>query len=254
MTGFTELTLQTLLLISGIVLFAGLVHGTLGLGFPMVATPLLALQTDVLSAILIVLLPTLTVNLITIFSSGSGWNSLRRYWPLAIYGGVGSVLGTKLLLLTDPAPYKILLAVAILFYLNVNRIGIRMRWVPERPALAFAIFGLSGGFLAGTVNVMVPALIVFALEAGLSPTVSVQVFNLCFLVGKLSQALILGRTGVLTGEVLLATLPIAGIAAAALCAGMLIRKKIAADTYRGWMRKVLFAVSLVLIAQYAGVI
>ena len=60
---FTETTPQVMLLIFCTVFFAGLVHGTLGLGFPMVATPLLVLQTDVLSAILIVLLPTLTVNL-----------------------------------------------------------------------------------------------------------------------------------------------------------------------------------------------
>ena len=249
--GFAELAPQDILLITSIVVFAGLVHGTLGLGFPMVATPLLALQTDVLSAILIVLLPTVTVNLLTIFSSERFINSVRRHWPLAVYGSVGSVAGTKLLLLTDPAPYKVLLAAAILLYLNVNRIGIRMRWVSKRPELASAVFGLSGGFLAGTVNVMVPALIVFALEARLTPMVSIQVFNFCFLAGKISQAFILGQSGTLTGEVLLATIPIAVITAIALWGGMFIRKKIVADTYRRWMRKVLFFIALILIVQYA---
>ena len=188
MPGFEDLTPQTLALILGIVFFAGLVHGTLGPGFPMIATPLLAALTDVLSVILIVLAPTLTVNLVTLFSSGSWWNCLRRFWPLALFGSVGSLAGTELLLLTDPAPYKLLLAFTILLYLNIHHLGLRMRWVSERLGLAYAVFGLSGGFLAGTVNVMVPALIIFALEAGLGPVVSVQVFNLCFLVGKLSQA------------------------------------------------------------------
>ena len=67
MPGFEELRPQTLVIILSIVLFAGLVHGTLGLGFPMIATPLLAILTDVLSATLNVLVPTLAVNLITIF-------------------------------------------------------------------------------------------------------------------------------------------------------------------------------------------
>jgi len=47
----------------GVMLFAGLVHGTLGLGFPMVATPILATMMDVRSAILVTLLPTMAVNI-----------------------------------------------------------------------------------------------------------------------------------------------------------------------------------------------
>ena len=42
----------------GVVLaVAGFVHGALGLGFPIVATPLIALATDMRTAIIIVLLP-----------------------------------------------------------------------------------------------------------------------------------------------------------------------------------------------------
>jgi hypothetical protein len=40
-----------------------------------------------------------------------------------------------------------------------------------------------------------------------------------------TQAFILARSGVLTGEALLSPLPITGITAAALFAGMFIRKK-----------------------------
>jgi uncharacterized membrane protein YfcA len=250
MPGFDDINTAVVLILAGIVLFAGLVHGTLGLGFPMVATPLVAMLTDVLSAMLIVLVPTLTVNVVSIIRGGNWRKHIGRFWPLAVYGAAGSMLGTRLLILTDPGPYKLLLAAVILLYLNVNRFGFRMPWVRRKPALAFAVFGLAGGVLAGTVNVMVPALIVFALEAGLTPTATVQVFNFCFLFGKLSQAGVFAVSGVLTLQTVLATLPIAGITVLALGLGMLLRRRIDPETYRAWMRRVLFVIALVLVGQF----
>ena len=59
-------------------LFAGLVHGTLGLGFPMVATPMLATMMDVRSAILVTLLPTMAVNIASIANSRASLAGTRR--------------------------------------------------------------------------------------------------------------------------------------------------------------------------------
>jgi uncharacterized membrane protein YfcA len=250
MPAFVDLDFFGLLFRFAAVFFAGLVHGTLGLGFPMIATPLLALHTDVLTAMLLVLLPTLTVNVISIAAGGRWRSSLGRYWPLAFYGALGSMAGTRLLILTDPAPYRLLLAAVILFYLNVHRLGFRMDWVRRRPALAFAVFGFAGGLLAGTVNVMVPALIVFALESGLAPTATVQLFNFCFLAGKLSQAVVFGGAGLLTREVLFSSLPLVGIVAAALTAGMFLRRRIEAESYRRWMRRVLGVIAALLVVQF----
>ena len=56
------LSWTTLLPVVPVMIFAGLVHGALGLGFPMVATPLIALFVDVRIAIVITLLPTAVVT------------------------------------------------------------------------------------------------------------------------------------------------------------------------------------------------
>lgn len=55
---------------------AGFVHGALGLGFPLVATPLLALVTDVKTAIVFTLLPTLASTIISVVRGGG---SRRRF-------------------------------------------------------------------------------------------------------------------------------------------------------------------------------
>lgn len=216
----------------------------------MLATPLLALTGDVRTAIVMLLLPTLAINVVNVIHGGHWRESIGRFWPLALFGAMGSLLGSQLLVMTDPAPYKLLLAAMIAIYLNIHRLGLRMQWVGRHVLLSGAVFGLLGGFLAGTVNVMLPALIIFALEMNLTPLVSVQVFNFCFFFGKLSQGAVLATHGYLNGPLILSAAPIIAIALIGLAMGMRCRKRIRADAYRRWLRRILTAITVLLAFQY----
>jgi hypothetical protein len=78
----------------------------------------------------------------------------------------------------------------------------------------------------------------------------VQVFNFCFLAGKLSQALVFSKTGVLTSAIIIATPPLAGVTLLALAGGMLLQRRIDPDTYRGWLTAVLLVIAVLLIGQF----
>jgi len=236
-----------------IISFSALVHGLLGMGFPMLATPLLTLISDVRAAIVMLVLPTMAINVVNVVHGGHWRESIGRFWPLALFGAFGSLLGTQLLVFTDPAPYKLLMAAMIAIYLNVHRFGVHLQWVQRHVILASALFGLTGGVLAGTVNVMLPALIIFALEMKLTPLVTVQLFNFCFFFGKLSQGAILASHGYLAGAHLLVAIPIIGMALIALGVGMHYRNRIKAEVYRRWLRRVLEAITVLLVLQYVGV-
>ena len=241
----------TFLLVLAVMLTAGLVHGTLGLGFPLVATPLLALLMDVRSAILITLVPTMAVNVVSIVRGGSWKSSIGVYWPLVLYVPLATLLGTVLLFSTDPAPFRLVLAAIILLYLNQHRVrGSATSWISRRPILATAVFGAAAGFFAGTVNVMVPVLIIYCLEMKMQRTVMVQVLNLCFLTGKVSQAIVLSTMGTFSFATLGASLPLAAAALAALLVGERVRGRVSADTYRRWIRGILLIIALLLIVQY----
>lgn len=252
MPGIDDLPPTTLILLAVIFLFAGLVHGTLGVGFPMTATPLLALLTDVRSAIIITILPTMAVNIISIYKGGRWRESLGKYWPLAVFVGIGSIVGTKALITIDPAPFKLLLAAVILLYLN--RGHLKTRWLQGllvgHPRMALMIFGLVAGFLAGTVNVMVPILFILFLELDATPTAMVQVFNLCFLTAKVIQTSIFFYLGMMNAEVLLATSPLAVLGVLTLLVGMSLRLRVDAQTYRAWMKGFLWVMATGLVVQY----
>jgi len=246
--GFTELATYAIIFVSA------LAHGLLGLGFPMLATPLLALISDVRAAIVLLLLPTLALNIVNVIRGGHWRESIGRYWPLAFFGAIGSLLGTLLLVLTDPAPYKLLMAAMILVYLNSHRLGLRLQWVQRHALWASALFGLTGGLLAGTVNVMLPALIIFALEMNLTRLITVQLFNFSFFFGKLSQGAILASHGYLNVAYLFSSIPIICVALIALGVGMRYRDRIATEIYRQWLKRVLAAIAVLLTVQYFGIL
>lgn len=252
-----ELTIDTvslgwLALFALVMAFGGLVHGTLGLGFPVVTTPLLSLALDVRSAILVTLLPTVCVNILSIARGGRWEESIGRHWPLATYALAGSVIGAHVLVVSDPRPFKLLLAFIVLLYLFVSGAGaLRMPWPRTHFQLSMLVFGLMAGLSAGTTNVMVPILIIYALELGLGRRATVQVFNLCFLAGKVAQIAVFAVAGLIGVGLLVTTAPLALVAVAALLVGMVVRERIPTGTYRRIIRYMLAAFAVLLILQYA---
>ncbi len=62
---------ELILIISATLFVAGILHGSIGFGFPLIATPIIALFTDMQTAIFFTLIPTVLVNIISIKSEGS---------------------------------------------------------------------------------------------------------------------------------------------------------------------------------------
>lgn len=239
-----------MLIQAAIIAFAALVHGAIGIGFPMIATPLLSLSSDVRTAILLLVIPTMAINVANIIRGGRWGDSLARYWPLAVYGMIGSLVGTRLLVVVSPEVFRPLMAAMLVFYLNAERIGVGFAWIHRRPRTAAAVFGLAAGFLAGTVNVMLPALIIFALEMRMPKTVMIQTFNFCFLFGKLVQGGVFVQAGLMTAEVLSVSIPLAGLGLVVMLLGMRVRERISTNLYRRWLRVLLAVLAVLLMVQF----
>jgi len=235
-----------------VMLLAGFVHGALGLGFPLVATPLLALLMDVRSAILITLMPTVSVNVVSILRGGNWHESVGRYWYLAIFVALGSVAGSVLLVAVDPEPFRLVLAAMIILYLTQQTVAAALnRWVRDNPRLATVTLGVLAGLMAGTVNVMVPVLIVLFMGLALGRTAMVQVFNWCFLSGKSFQIVVFAGAGLLTTTVIRDSAFNVVAALAGLGLGMWVSRALNAAHYRRVLRWILGVLAVLLLAQSA---
>lgn len=251
MPGFEALSPALIAWITLVLLLAGVLQGALGLGFPTVATPLIAVATDLRTAFIIVLLPCLATVLVNTFKGVSIRLVLERFWPMPLYMIVGAALGTRAFIAFPAFPFTLLLAAAILIYLNLDRLG-HSEWPRVRAkekAYGF-VFGLLGGISEGATNVAAPALIVYYLALGVQPTMLVQALNICFAVGKSTQFVTFAAYGDVPAVQWLATLPLALIAVGGAFYGVRIRDRIDAATYRRWLRVALFAIAIILCAQY----
>ncbi len=252
MPGFESLPLPVVIWIALVLAFAGVVQGALGLGFPMVATPLIAAVSDMRTAVILVLLPCVAATVLNVVMSGQFLPTLKRFWFMPLCMIVGAGVGARLFVAFPAFPYAMLLAGVILAYLYLDRIG-HAEWAPvRRHPVAFGLFfGCLAGVSEGTANIAAPALVVYLFSLGVDRTTLVQVLNMCFSVGKPTQFVVLTAEGGVTWVQWAMTLPFALVVVATTQVGINIRNRIDTATFRRWLLRMLFVIAFVLLAQYA---
>ncbi|HYC47709.1 MAG TPA: sulfite exporter TauE/SafE family protein [Burkholderiales bacterium] len=251
MPGFETLTVALIAWIALVMIVSGIVQGALGLGFPTIATPLIALVTDIRTAIILVLLPCIATIVIALFRSGAVKEALAQFWMMPLYMIGGAAVGTRIFIAFPQFPYALLLAAMIVVYLNLDRFGGGEWRVVKRHRHAFgAMFGVAAGLTEGTANVASPFLIVYYLAIAVQPALFVQAMNMCFLVGKTTQFATLASAGGVTALQWGMTLPLAVVAGAGAWYGVKIRGRIDAASYRRWVRGALFVIAALLIGEY----
>lgn len=246
------LPVSMMLVVAIIVVVAALAHGTLGFGFPVISTPIVALMTDIRTAIIITVFPNIVVNVVSVIRGGHWGRSMGRHWPVAVYVLIGTVIGTRVLIAIDPEPLKLLLALMIVAYVRqADMRKLDWSWLRQHQRGSALLFGLLAGFLAGSVNVTVPPLVMYFMALGLEPIAMTQMLNLCFLVGKSTQAVTLGMSGNIGLATLVASVPLTLVALAALAVGMHIQSRVKRETHQRLLIGVLWLMALVLIGQVA---
>ena len=236
--------------IGAAIFVAGLSQGAMGFGFPAISTPVLALMTDIKTAVLLNLLPNLTVNIISVVQGGNWRASLGVHWPVAVYALIGSFIGASVLVIAPAEPLRLLLAAIILVYLYQKQIAL-LNWqaLMRHPRGAQAAFGLTGGFFSGSVNNSLPPLLIYFMLLGVETTIMTQMLNLCFLGGKLVQAATLAGAGELSLRAAAANIPLTLVALAGMAAGQRLQRYFSVATYQRLLRKILFVIAALLVVQ-----
>jgi len=233
------------------IVIAGVIHGALGFGFPFIATPLVAIVTDLRMAVITLLLPTLAITTVSIVRTGPILPVIKRFWVIPVFSLAGAVAGTWVFVMAPEIPYMLILALVTLAYLYLDRLGLGSLPLVrrnERPLAPLA--GLTAGIFEGTLNVSGPPLIVFYLALGLTPASMVQALNISFTVSKLAQFTVLATHGEVTPTLWVATLPLALLAATVFFVGLRVRNRGTTETYRAWVKRALLVIALAMLGQY----
>jgi uncharacterized membrane protein YfcA len=235
-----------------VIAMAGWVQGALGLGFPMVATPLIAAATNMQFAVIMVLMPCIASIIVSILRSPGFADVLRRFWWMSLPALAGAMTGARLFVLFPEFPYALLLAGVILIYLNMERLGHGESALMRRHDRVSGLFaGLLAGISESTANIAAPPLIIYYFGISLPPLLLVPAMNISFFTGKATQFATLAASGIAAPSLWLLTLPLVIVATVASLLGTRVRSRIDGETYRRWMRRMLMAMVVILLLQFA---
>ena len=142
---------------------AGLLKGTIGVGMPVVALPLLSLFIDIKSAAMLLSMPLIFSNLPQALEGGNTGRCLMQLLPVILGTIPGLFLGVQALLALDANLAKsaagVLLMVVGCVTLLAPRLHLQSRFVfPSGIA-----FGFLGGILGGIAAMSGPLVFIFLL-------------------------------------------------------------------------------------------
>ncbi|MGF6147330.1 Sulfite exporter TauE/SafE [Kingella potus] len=170
-----------------------LLHGITGFGYPIVGTAVIAGFYPLKTAVAMVVLPCLVIN-IMMLRTGEGFkhNILtygRSFFPLFASSFVGGLIGIGLLLFLPESGLKIFLCLTLLFYVFTQYSRFRIRF--KKDNITMAVFGFFAGIVGGATNAIVAFLMIYLLGTDRNKTEMVMANNISILITKLIQIVML---------------------------------------------------------------
>ena len=232
-----------------ILFLASIVHGSIGFGFGMISTAVVALFADIQTTILFMLIPTMVANIMSILSEGKFFEALKKFWFILLLMIVGSTLGTILLIHINSEYFKLLLAFIILVYLLQSFVRINASFITIYPKTSTYGLGIFGGMISGLTNVVAPLMIIYTLELKYTRKDTIQLSNLCFLFTKIGQIAVFIYFGSFTMEAFnISMMTLIGVFIG-MFIGAKIKRMIDARFYTKILKMLLFFIAVTLVYQ-----
>jgi uncharacterized membrane protein YfcA len=205
---------ETMLLVGGAFLLAGLVKGTLGLGLPVVVIAILAPTIGLQSAIGLILLPSIALNIWQSVVGGNLIELIRRLWPMMLLSMVGVWFGAQILAATDPHLMLTVLALVLITYSVGSLMRAQIRPPGRFEVVLTPIMGFFGGLMFGMVgNFMVPG-VLYLQALNLGRDRLVQALGMSFIALSVTMLISMSRFELVDRATLI-------VSAAAMAPGML---------------------------------
>jgi uncharacterized membrane protein YfcA len=140
---------------------AGFVKGTIGVGLPLVAVPLMAHLMPAPRAIALMAVPVMASNLWQAWKSGISVPATRRFAPLLVTLVLFTVLTVPVMLMLAPRVLNAALAGVVIATVLLTALKLRLDLAPRHERWASAATGALAGVVGGVSSVTGPVLITY---------------------------------------------------------------------------------------------
>lgn len=211
---------------------AGLVKGVIGLGLPIVVLAMLAATLGLKTALALLVLPGVIMNLWQALDGPHFVSNLKRLWSMWFVSVFAIFAGTYALAGIDPRPVTVLLGLVLTLYAVISIL--RPRIPPPRewePWLNPLVGGVSG-FLFGLSGVyMIPG-VAYIQAIGLNRDALIQALGMTFLIITASLGIGMTANAMMSKEVAVASVLALIPSFAGLFTGRRLRRFLPEETFR----------------------
>ena len=230
-------------------ILGGLVKGTLGVGLPLLAVPLMSMVIPSPRAIGMVAVPVVLSNLWQMIDSRRIVQGWLRFWPLIIMQLISTVLTVKFTLSLDAHQMNQMVAGSMLLALVLMVLKPTFEVAPAAEKKASAVVGLLSGLLGGVSSLTGPVIITYLMALKLSR----EEFIGCISIIYLSSGLPLYLAMLYYGRMDLTDLTYSAMAlvpmALGLMLGKMIRNKMSENAFRLILYVYLVVMSIALLVR-----
>ncbi|MFK7890061.1 MAG: sulfite exporter TauE/SafE family protein [Granulosicoccus sp.] len=215
----------------GIYLIAGIIKGTLGIGFPTAAVSLLAQVADARTAIIVVIVPMLITNLWQVIRSADFVTVFTEHRILITLMVAGIAVFSQVSAQVPIGTLTAILGAVVVIYAIYSLLDKPIHFAPAHDKPVQAVVGLSAGVMGGMVSVWAPPILFYLRAKGLQKEQFVATVGVLLLSG--SSVLVLGywHSGVLTSGLWLISCLLVIPALAGFRIGEIIRRRLSSQRF-----------------------
>jgi uncharacterized membrane protein YfcA len=247
------MTLDTTTIAVGIaLLLAAYVKGTTGMGFPLIATPMVALLLDIRTAVVILIIPNILMDLTQIVRGGLSAKVFQRFSWLFLLTILGVFLGTKVLATLSLWILNLALGIMVLAFVVSNIFPYSFHISAHMERILSPIVGMVIGFLNGMTNAAGPPLAVYLYSLQLPKTEFIKSIASIFLVTKISQLIAVSTWNLFSLSTLRLSFAVTVFILLGFYAGLKTQDWINQQNFNRGLLALLFVIGAVLVIRALG--
>lgn len=239
----------THILVGVALLFAAFVKGATGLGFPMIATPTVALLLDIRIAVTILILPNLLMDVTQVFRDGFPHAVLKRFKSMVGLTIVGVFLGTMVLVMLPLWALNLALGIMVLVFVASNLMKFDFTITPAAEKILSPFFGFVSGFLNGMTNAAGPTLAIYFYSLKLEKRDFVKSIATIFVITKASQLIAVSTWNLFNWDTITLSVQVLLFTLLGFFAGLKTQDRVNQKTFNRGLLVLLTIIGVILIAR-----
>jgi uncharacterized membrane protein YfcA len=207
---------------------------------------------DIRTAITILIIPNIVMDVAQIFRGGFPSAILRRFKGLLVLTVLGVFLGTKVLVMLPLWTLNLSLGVMVLVFVASNFFRFEPEIRPRQERMASPIVGLAGGFLNGMTNAAGPVLAIYLYSLKLPKTEFVRSIATIFMITKISQLAAVSTWNLFTFATLRLSAAVTAFVLLGFYFGLKTQERVNQRTFTRGLLVILFVIGIMLVGRSLG--